>query len=74
MSITHVTRAVNKQQKLQAVGCDFCPEVCDKAALFPGEAAELARSIGWTTVRTGKIGTPRKWACPECLKKKETFL
>lgn len=55
------------------VQCDFCKDFCHKASADIGEAAEKARKEGWATVRTGKLGSPKKWGCPCCLKKPETF-
>lgn len=53
------------RMKTYTVQCDFCPEVSRKTAQEPGDAAERARDIGWTT-KVGVLGDPLKWVCPKC--------
>lgn len=47
------------------VQCDFCREACHKTSVDPGDAAELAREVGWST-KAGVLGDPLKWKCPKC--------
>ena len=47
------------------VQCDFCKEACGKVSPDPGNAAELARELGWKT-KAGELGDPLKWTCPKC--------
>lgn len=51
--------------KTYKVQCDHCKEECGKTSPDPGDAAELARGVGWTT-KVGELGDPLKWACPKC--------
>lgn len=56
---------VKEFSKRYSVQCDLCSETCKKGSVDPGDAAELARGIGWST-RAGILGDPLTWVCPKC--------
>lgn len=49
----------------KVVECDFCHGQAGKAGHDIGTAAEQARAVGFSTVRTG-LGAPMKWWCGKC--------
>jgi hypothetical protein len=52
----------------QVVQCDCCSNLADRVGKDAGEAADVARSLGFTTVRGKTLGSPREWRCPGCSK------
>lgn len=67
MIIVHSESERPSRIKAYKVQCDFCKETCGKVSPDPGDAAELARGIGWST-KPGELGEPLKWTCPKCSK------
>lgn len=55
------------RKPMWAVECSRCKSL-GKSAVDPGDASELARKQGFTTVRMGEDGEPMSWLCKHCRK------
>lgn len=54
-------------ESAKVVKCDSCRSLCHHTGHDPGDAADRARKLGWTTKRGATITAPRLWVCPECI-------
>ena len=48
------------------VKCDFCRSLAKHCGNDLGDAADEARRLGFTTVKSSVPGGPRLWKCPAC--------
>jgi hypothetical protein len=49
------------------VKCDFCRGLCKKTGVDPGDAADVARTVGWETRKPKNPLDGRRWICLGCI-------